>query len=210
MDNNIIQAYLWNEVIRLGFSPAGKKERKNWVIQYGKSLKDFWGVGEYPTKINHNLIVVFHSNVFLEYKFAHIINIEKYTIKLYYLSNSLELMWEHDVDFQGYFQFPEKSLLHKYNKLQTAQRNISTIHIGTVLNGLIFHPAVHQHIKSPIDDHEIRIGGGIYNPFVFLFHLRFQLCPSKEKRNKEETRLVTLFEDAIRSDKNIPPNELFK
>jgi len=210
MDNNIIQAYLWNEVIRLGFSPAGDKDRKHWIIQYGKSLKEFWGVGEYPTKNKLDTIVVNHSNVNLEYQFSPITNIEKYTIEFYYLSDSLELMWTHDVDSQGYFQFPEKSLLQKYKKLPTAKRNISTIHIETVLNGLIFHPAVHQHIKSPIDDHEIRIGGGIYNPFVFLFHLRFQLCPFDEKRNKEKTRLVALFEDAIRSENNIPPNELFK
>jgi len=209
MDNNIIQAYFWNEIIRLGFSPISDREKKAWLYLYGKSLKEFWEVEEYPTKNESDSMIIFHSNINLEYKFDHISNIENYEIKLYYLTDSLELMWTHDVDSHGFFSFPEKSLLHKYDKLNTAKRNISSQHIEKVLDGLIIHPAIHQHIHSPIDEHKIRIGGGIYNPFVYLFHLRFQLCPSNEKRNEEKGRLVELFEDAIKNDRSIPPNELF-
>ena len=209
MDNNIIQAYLWNEIIRIGFSPTSDKDKKTWLHLYGKNLKKFWEIEEYPITLKANLIVIFHSKVNLEYRFNRITNLEKYTIELIYLSNPLELIWTHDVDSQGFFLFPENSLLNKYNKLRKAKRNISSIHIEKVLDGLIFHPAVHQHIQSPIDNHDIRIGGGIYNPFVFLFNLRYQLCPNNEIRNQEKTRLVTLFEDAIKNNRNIPPNELF-
>ncbi len=209
MDNNIIQAYFWNEIIRLGFSPASDKEKKVWLRLYGKSLKEFWEVEQYPSKNESNPMIIYHSNINLEYKFNHIYNIENYEIQLYYLTDSLELMWTHDVDSHVYFSFPEKSLLNKYNKLRKAKRSLSIHHIEKVLDGLIFHPAIHQHIQSPIDKHEIRIGGGIYNPFVYLFHLRFQLCPSIEKRNEEKRRLVELFKDAISKNRNIPPNELF-
>jgi len=170
MDNNIIQAYFWNEIIRLGFSPISDREKKAWLHLYGKNLKEFWEVEGYPTINESDSMIIFHSNINLEYKFNHISNIENYEIKLYYLTNSLELMWTHDVDSHGFFSFPEKSLLHKYNKLNTAKRNISSQHIEKVLDGLIIHPAIHQHIHSPIDEHEIRIGGGIYNPFVYLLY----------------------------------------
>ena len=34
MDNDIIQAYLWREVIRLAFSPASTKDIKNWIVSF--------------------------------------------------------------------------------------------------------------------------------------------------------------------------------
>ena len=37
MDKKIIQAYLWQEIIRMGFSPSSDKDKKSWLRQYGKS-----------------------------------------------------------------------------------------------------------------------------------------------------------------------------
>ena len=209
MDNEIIQAYLWREVIRLGFSPSSERDMKNWLVQYGKSLKDFWEIEEYPERIEGNSTTITHPDLNLEYKFVHITEINKHIIELFYLSDSLELMWKHDVDAQNFFLFPERSLLNEHGKLRIAIRNISSGHIKKVLDGLIFHPAVHQHIESPIDRHEIRIGGGIYNPFVFLFHLRYQFCPNNDKRKAEKEKLITLFERAIRDNNFVTTNELF-
>jgi len=208
MDDKIIQAYLWQEVTRLGFSPISDKDKMRWLSQYGKSLRDFWEIEEYPTKYDDNELKVFHSALMIEYLIKKPIDVNKYAISLYYLSNTWELMWTHDVDLQ-YFSFPENSLLIKYGKIKKARRNVSSSHIENVLNGLLFHPAIHQHIQSPIDNHEIRIGGGIYNPFVFLFHLRYQLCPIEDKRNTEKTRVINLFVDAIRNGKQVPAGNLF-
>lgn len=48
MDKDIIRAYLWQEIIRLAFSPSSTKEQKTWLALYAKSLKNFWEVGTYP------------------------------------------------------------------------------------------------------------------------------------------------------------------
>jgi hypothetical protein len=88
---------------------------------------------------------------------------------------------------------------------------------------MIFHPRIHTHIKEHglmpnapqphglLDLHEIRIGGGIENSFVFLFHLRYQFClVSEETRGSEWTRLVNLFTTAIRrGEEHVPTNKLF-
>ncbi len=212
MDNEIIRAYLWQEVIRLGFSPASDKDKKSWLVQYGKSLKDFWGIEEYPetpkikgVSIGCNLSSSTQLDLLLEYQISSPSN-----FSILFLSEYRNLMWTHDVDQQNYFLFPEKSLLNKYGKFREAKRNFTHEHIGKVLDGLIFHPAVHQHIQSPIDNHDIRIGGGIYNPFVFLFHLRYQLCPDEGKRNDEKQRLITLFEEAIRNNRSVTISNLLK
>ena len=43
MDNDIIQAYLWQKVIRLGFSPSKDSDISRWLHQYARSLPVFLG-----------------------------------------------------------------------------------------------------------------------------------------------------------------------
>ena len=57
-------------------------------------------------------------------------------------------------------------------------------------------------------NHDIRIGGGITNPFLYLFHLRIQLCPIPDTRSKERQRLFDLFENAIKKNTNLQIAEL--
>lgn len=190
MDNAIIQAYLWRDVIRLGFSPTGT-DIKRWLVMYGKNLKDFWGIDEYPLPPKSNgaitaeLTCVASLKMILSYTIS---SISKYTVQFLYMPQNRELMWVHDVD-GSYFSFPEQIFLTKYNRHPEVVKNINDNHIKTVLDGLIFHPKVHQHIESPIDKHEIRIGGGIDNPFLYLFHLRYQLCPIKKNVRRKKSGL---------------------
>ncbi|PIQ07743.1 MAG: hypothetical protein COW71_15305 [Ignavibacteriales bacterium CG18_big_fil_WC_8_21_14_2_50_31_20] len=217
MDNEIIKAYLWQEVIRLGFSPSSERDRKNWLFQFGRSLKDFWEIEEYPPTPTKNstfaasLTSSTKINMLIDYSIS---NLSKYTVKFLYIPSKQELIWKHDVD-TTYFLFPKESILNKFKKLQQAKKEfknfapiVRTKIIKNVSDGLLFHPAVHQHIDSPIDEHEMRIGGGIDNPFVFLFHLRYQLCPDKDKRNKEKERLAQLFEETIKNDSIINASDL--
>ncbi|MDA3898736.1 MAG: hypothetical protein PF482_21560 [Desulfobacteraceae bacterium] len=211
MDNDIIQAYLWQGVIKLAFSPSGDKDIKSWIHQYGCSLPGFWEIAEYPktSEINgqFQINVNFHQiNISFD---CSITNIDKFTVSLSHIANTTGLMWTHDVDFQ-YFAFPSQSLLNKLNKGKQATKKISTQHIERVLDGLIFHPRSHQHIEYPINNHEIRIGGGIDNPFLYLFHLRYQLCPIPEKRSEEKNRLNELFTNAIENRSAITPDQLLK
>lgn len=210
MDNDIIQAYLWQEVIRLGFSPSGPKKIKSWLHMYGRSLKDCWEIDEYPPTpqsdgaITAKLTCSSSLNISLNY---YIENTKKFAVTFSPSLDNSNKLWIHEVDGSSYFVFPELSLLTKYKKGKTAIKMISPKHIEKVLDGLIFHPAAHQHIKT--DFHDIRIGGGIHNPFLYLFHLRYQLCPNETRRNEEKRRLAKLFESAIKKKKNlITANEL--
>jgi hypothetical protein len=89
---------------------------------------------------------------------------------------------------------------------------------------MLFHPRCHFHLedlgvryvqldpeKGGLKLHEIRIGGGIENPYVFLLHLRYHLClVHKDVRRNERLRLINLFDNAIREKKqNVNAKELF-
>ena len=175
---------------------------------YGRSLKDFWEIDEYPPNPKSNETVTAELsctaslNIALSYN---VTNISKFAVTFSPFSDRSNKLWVHDVDGY-YFLFPERALLSKYKKGKEAIKKLSTKHVEKVLDGLIFHPTAHQHIKT--DFHFIRIGGGIHNPFLYLFHLRYQLCPDKSRRDEEKKRLIRLFESAIRNDASVTDNDL--
>lgn len=210
MDKDIIQAYLWQDVIRLGFSPKREKEIKSWLFMYGKSLKNFWEVDEYPpspqSKSNGAITAELTSSINILFDYL-ITNTSNFTVRFLHIFDRLELMWTHDVDSR-YFSFPEQAFLTNHNNKNQAIENMTSEHIEGVIDALLLHPKAHQHIESPINNHKIRIGGGILNPFVFLFHLRYQLCPDKTRRDKEKERLINLFESAVKSNTPVTANEL--
>lgn len=203
MNKKMIRSYLWQDIIRLGFCPDGTRKQERWLHVYGRSLRDFWEIDQYPatTRKNNDTIegIIDCHRLNLELKYA-INPIANFNVHFLYLppSTTEELMWVHDVD-RKYFTFPAQALLDNHNQRRIAVREFTDEDIGAVVDGLLLHPAAHQHIKSPIDDHEIRIGGGIDNPFQYLFQLRYQLCPFEVKRRAERNRLVSLFAEAIRA-----------
>lgn len=212
MDNLLVQAYVFQDVIRLGFSPASKTDKKGWLYQYGKSLKAFWDSNDYPTAPSETNNIVSatinsSSNVQATYEYA-IEKHDKFTIRLIHYP-SQHLMWTHDMD-GAYFTFPFQTFLTNHGQRAQAIHKMTDNDIGSVIDSLLVHPAPHQHIESPIDNHEIRIGGGIFNPFQYLFHLRIQLCPIPGRRDAERVRLIQLFDNAIRNNKSIAVNELMK
>lgn len=206
MEDKVIRAYLWNEVINLGFSPSSDSEITSWLFQYFKSINDFLEICSYqtpPRREHSKIIAAINTPLFcFEYELE---SINKSNIQL--LSPNNALIWTHDID-KKYFVFPNQFFLTKYNQRNSAKSDFDKIDMEHVIDGLIIHPAAHQHIISPIDQHEIRIGGGMDNPFLYLFNLRFQLCPFKEKRTDERNRLVELFFDAIKKDSYVTINSL--
>jgi len=214
MDRNIVLAYLWQEVINLGFSPSGNRDQKSWVHQYAKSLRNFWEIDEYSSNPKGESGVLkgrVDSPVNLSFDFV-ISAKDKFSVQ--FLSTPIRergngLMWNHDVD-GNIFNFPVQPFLTLHNQGNIVLRSnlLQESDIEVIVDGLLCHTRAHQHIVLPIDDHEIRIGGGIDNAFLFLFHLRYQLCPIPEKREKEKQRLVQLFLNAIKNKNNIPINTL--
>jgi hypothetical protein len=210
MDRDIIRAYLWRDAIRLGFCPLGSKDRKRWLLQYRNSLGKFWEIGEHPFKqpFIDGQVKISCKQFCIDFD-MYITGIGNYEVHFLYCpaNKQNELMWIHGVD-SHYFSFPEQSFLTKHNRRKDAIRRMDEYDMVAVIDGLVCHPHTHQHIEAPIDQHEIRIGGGINNAFLFLFHLRYQLCPIEKKRESERLRLINLFRVSIEGNKRIQPNLL--
>jgi len=216
MDRDIIRAFLWQEVTFLGFRPSGDKGRKKWLREYNRSLLDFWELGDYPDTprvdggaLTGEIDAGFNLNLFFDYS---VYEPEKFAVRFLRASNrASEFMWTHEVD-GNYFDFPSRSVLNRLDerrKRNSALRKEAEKHdVAAVIDGLLCHPRTHQHIEYPITPHKIRIGGGIGNAFLFLFHLRYQLCLIKEKRLAERGRLIELFWDAIKNKSDHYRNEL--
>ena len=205
MDKEMIRAYLWQDIIRLGFCPSSTKDQKSWLLQFGQSLKEFWETDSYPNSPSENngricatIDCASALDLCLEYSVE---SRTKFSVTFMYSLplKGNDLMWVHDVD-GGFFTFPAQLLLTDHGSREIAAGRFSNDDVEAVLDGLLVHPAVHLHIKSPIQNHEIRLGGGIDNPFLYLFQLRYQFCPHQEKRQTERNRLVELFTEAIRSN----------
>ena len=147
-----------------------------------------------------------HIGFIYEYAFE---SIEKYSVRIMYdpINKNKELLWLHDHDGK-YFNFPNQYFLTKHNKRKIAISKMNDLDIENVLDSLVFHPTPHQHIESPIDEHEIRVGGGIINLFQYLFSLRFQLCPFQPTRTAEKNRLIYLFKNSITNNTPVNINEL--
>lgn len=214
MDNEIIRAYLRQKIIHLAFTPSRGKDQSNWLRQYNQSLKDFWELDQYPSLPSQNVSTI-DTAYGLSFEYS-ISSGSKFVINFKY--NNSTSLWIHDAD-HSFFEFPQQVFLTSYKQEKQALQNININDMEAIIDGLLCHPRVHQHIKFPIDVHEIRIGGGIDNPFVFLFHLRYQLCLVEEKREAERQRLINLFFSAMNATKKnkknvgetkIPPNELMK
>ncbi len=203
MDEDIARAYLWQEVINLGFSPSGDTEKYRWIHQYMQSLKAFWEIDAYPnppkdksSKISGKVDTA--NNLAFDFQVS-----ARDKVSVQFLLTPIQgngLLWSHDVDGQ-YFSFPIQSLLTEHDKRKIALKScdLQESDIEMIVDGLFCHTRAHQHIELPPIDHGIRIGGGIDNAFLFLFHLRYQLCPIPEKQKMEKRRLVQLFFYAIKN-----------
>lgn len=211
MDKQMIRAYLWQAVIRLGFCPASTKDQQGWLYQYGHSIKDFWETS-YPKpprmekgRITAEIDCTDPLNLSLIYQ---VDSTHKFNVHFRYSdpSNSKKLIWIHDVD-GSYFCFPPQPFLSRDGQKAALKKFVSD-DVEAVVDGLLFHPKAHQHIESPINKHAIRIGGGIDNPFLYLFHLRYQFCLIPIKQKAERDRLVALFSDALRSNSPIAASKL--
>ena len=218
MDKQLIRAYLWQAVIRTGFCPESTKDKKSWIRLHGQSIREFWGIPSYPKaptmekgKIKYSIDCTDLLGLYLD---CSVNSVHEFNVRFLYLppqDNKELIMWTHDVDDGGgkYFSSPVQPFLsHKDEKKALAK--FKPDDLDAVLNGLIFHPKAHQHIESPasLDNHHIRIGGGIDNPFLYLFHLRYQFCPDAAKRKAERDRLTVLFADACRNKSKITAHDL--
>ena len=214
MNDNKRRAIVWDTIERLAFRPNSPA---SWLGVYAKTLHRLWGVEPMWDRfaLDDNFIITF-----LNLKCSHFIeSVSKYEISFVHDSSDC-LHWQGHVD-PGF---------HSKASLQTTVGNYPSQQIGAlrrdveaVLNGMLFHPRCHAHLEDlgvghvqldqdsgGLSSHEVRIGGGIENPYVFLFHLRYQFClVSNQVRQTERQRLIDLFERSIRDKQNVNARDLF-
>ena len=215
MRENERRAIVWDMIERTAFRPTSPNK---WLSVYARTLHKLWGMEGVWVRfaLDGNFSVTF-----LNLKCSYLIeSVDKYSVALVNDSIDGHLYWQNHID-PG---FLSKSSLHlagkKYPRLQRKQLQED---ITAVLDGLIFHPRCHVHPddlgvrhiqldpgRGGLLSHEIRIGGGIENPYIFLFHLRYQFClVHKDVRRDERRRLIDLFERSIREKQSVNARDLF-
>ena len=215
MNDNKRRAIVWDMIERLAFRP---NPPASWLGVYAKTLHRFWG--EQPMR-DHFALDDNFSVTFLNLKCSHFIeSVAKYSVSLIQDSSTVRCYWQNHIDPEYLSKGSLYSASGRYPRQQRAQLQRD---IEAVLYGMIFHPRCHAHLedlgvrhvqldhdRGGLSSHEVRIGGGIENPYVFLFHLRYQFClVSNQVRQSERQRLIDLFERSIRGNQNVNARDLF-
>ena len=103
MDKQVIRAYLWQAVIRLGFCPASTKDQQGWLYQYGQSIKDFWETSyPKPPRLENGRITamidctdILKLSVTYQVDSAYKFNVH---FQYSYTLDNNQFIWIHDVD----------------------------------------------------------------------------------------------------------------
>jgi len=217
MTPNDMQRYaiIWDTIERMAFKPDNPL---NWFGIYERTLHRFWGLqpGDVRTRWKSGFDAHF-LNISCEYNVE---NADRFAVTINSPAENPQPIWTVEVDPN----FISKSSLHfTTHRYPHKDRNRHLRNdVLVVLDGMLFHPRHHCHLSNlgvttilteTINRgvHEVRIGGGIENAFVSLYHLRYQFCiVSDEMREGERNRLTDLFTAAISGNRaTIPANELF-
>ncbi|MFA6598104.1 MAG: hypothetical protein WCS69_10305 [Ignavibacteriaceae bacterium] len=212
-----IKAEIWLKIIMLAFSPSKQDDIFTWLSCYIRSIPKFWEIEFSPARNPLNATI---ENQFINISYDYKIDsLSKSVINVFvHRSSEKYILWSHDID-KSYYSLPSNSILSMLKSTSRNKEEIINEEIESVLDGLIFHPTVHQHIiddnifsaGASISNHEIRIGGCIDNPFLYLFQLRYQFCLLGSNRIEEKNRLIGLFSRVLKkkSTIQISAGELF-
>lgn len=191
------------------FSPE-KSSWSGWLAKYKISLSRLLGVEGYDEcKIIGHTFDIYSKFVSMGFNVT-IHEIDQFDAIIIVGTTR---MWLHHVDriyrtMHLNKLINEKELTKKFNDVI---RETTVYEVRNILDDLLFHPEVHQHIDAPPLLHEFRIGGGISNTFQFLIHLRCQMFP-REERTAERDRLGDIIFAQIKSTgiKRISSTALFE
>jgi hypothetical protein len=201
------RAIVWEIIERIAFRPSSSNDCRSWLGVYAKTLHDLWGIDQTVNRYDSadSIDIPF---LMLKCNFT-IKSVAEFSVSLIQDPSAVCCYWaNHIVPI-----YLSKGALFSENTRYPSQQRSTQLRgdIEAVLNGMIFHPRCHTHLedigikpvqlatdKDGLSTREARIGGGIENPYIFLFHLRYQFClVSNRVRQDERTRLIGLFEDAI-------------
>lgn len=202
------RAIVWDKIERMAFRPSSNNDCRKWLGVYARTLHKLWGIG---SMWNRFTLDDKFSVTFLNLKCRYYIeSVDKYEVSLMNASSDC-LHWKTHVDPGFHSKGSLQTCIDKYPHKQIDELRCD---IEAVLDGMLFHPRCHTHPEDlgirhvqldensgGLSSHEVRVGGGIENPYVFLFHLRYQFClVADQVRQTERQRLIDLFERSIKEN----------
>jgi hypothetical protein len=213
--------FAWKFIEKKVFLPSNKKDIIQWLQCYNAFLYKFWEVPEQIEsmfnlgKDNITGNITF-TPLALNYSYSIPFNREKFdiTIVLKDINSGEELSvgWQNGYD-STYFSeldFMDDVWPIVGKKINQLSKIITQDDVQFILNGIIAHPAIHQHIKYEKKiPHHIRIGNSTKNPFLFLYQIAFQLgdyhhdLKNSDMKKGEFNRITDLvWENVIKAGKN--------
>jgi len=210
------RAITWDTIERMAFHPDNTNK---WLGVFEKTLEPLWGIQ--PGDALCQWKVSFSVPVLgLTCKYA-VESEAKYGATFESGEQPESTFWMVHADSD----YISKGALHRAPDPYPAEDKANHLRhdVTAILDGKVFHPRCHTHYESlghlgqemenvcTLGLHEIRVGGGIENAYVFLFHLRYQFCLVAEQvRIDERNRLINLFTDAINTNQqSVSANDLF-
>lgn len=221
MLDNPTKIYLWTVIERILFEPTSDKDKKKWFKQYHKFALKLWGKEpEFPTNTEYEFFLDEDFQMFFRTPFDH----PKFSVDFSYKSSIQSFHYDNSE------YFSRMDLVEIYNKgidkayiKEIKQVNPTRAEIEAILKSMIVHPDLHVHYykenfreqKTDKPANFIRLGFNTNNPFMFLYHIAFQMYDYKtdfkdsKKKQDELNRVVDLVEQNIQSGTKVPSGKLF-
>lgn len=208
------RAIAWDTIERMAFQPAPNKS-EDWLEKYGRSLAQFWQAQHTDVNYSANGFEAWFLNIACEYE---VVARDQYSVRIINAESDRRLSWSLHVG-PGYCSKASLVGAQDDYPIQHVANDLRG-DVTAVLDGMLIHPRNHCHgedmeltmnlVATALPTHEVRLGGGIENAFVFLTHLRYQLCLlNGALRDAERDRLIDLFTTAIRDKRNsVPAKEI--
>ncbi len=204
------KAIVWDLIEHLAFYPGNQE---SWLRRYSTRLRGLLQLEPVWTKVDTlDHFAIAELQIKCKYRIE---DSHSYVATLKKMDDE-KIIWSVHAD-ETYLS---KAALHRapvdYPKSEISNHLSSDIQY--VLDGMLFHPRNHTHLSDfgvtiagdndpackMLKANDIRITSSAYNGFIFLYHLAYQLCVvSKEARANEKSRLLDVFDDAIKNKHSI-------
>lgn len=191
------RTHIWVMIARRAFTPRNDGEREKWLHCFYQAI---------PRYVDNSLLSAPRSGRGMlgcrSLDFECRYNIQPDRADFTMLIPSCE--WQFGIESMVFACVP---CLHEWEE---ARNELCEDDVTEVLRGMIEHPRAHFHMHQDSFPHEVRIGTGLQEAFLFLFQLRFQLCIDQDRRDTEMNRLSRIFSvDWLRNEQDVSPQKLF-
>ncbi len=209
LDNNV-KVFYWKAFERILFSPASSNDIKKWFKQYHRFVLKLWNK---PEDFHKGKDFEFTLSESIKITFSTPFDLPKFSVDIDYYGSIQSLHYDDkyfsELDLTSIFDSGiSGEELRRVRNIQLSRDDIKLI-----LESMIVHPPIHIHYEDI--SHFVRLGFNTRNPFLFLYHLAFQLCDYKtdfrnsDRKKSEIDRLTGIIERNLANNQRVASGELF-